>query len=44
VRVTVQLVRADDGTHLWSKTYARELRDVFTLQDDIARDVGRRCR
>jgi len=39
LRVTAQLVRAGDGTHLWSKTYARELRDVFTLQDDIARDV-----
>lgn len=39
LRVTAQLVRADDGTHLWSKTYARELRDVFTLQDDVARDV-----
>ena len=39
LRVTAQLVRADDGTHLWSKTYARELHDVFTLQDDIARDV-----
>jgi TolB-like protein len=40
LRVTAQLVRADDGTHLWSKTYARELRDVFKLQDEIARDVA----
>jgi TolB-like protein len=40
LRVTAQLVRADDGTHLWSKTYARELREVFTVQDDIARDVA----
>ena len=40
LRVTAQLVRADDGTHLWSKTYARELRDVFAVQDDIARDVA----
>jgi len=40
LRLTAQLVRADDGTHLWSKTYARELHDVFTLQDDIARDVA----
>jgi TolB-like protein len=40
LRVTAQLVRAEDGTHLWSKTYARELRDVFTVQDDIARDVA----
>jgi TolB-like protein/tetratricopeptide (TPR) repeat protein len=40
LRVTAQLVRADDGSHLWSKTYARELRDVFAVQDDIARDVA----
>ena len=40
LRLTAQLVRADDGTQLWSKTYARELRDVFTLQDEIARDVA----
>ena len=40
LRVTAQLVRADDGSHLWSKTYARELRDVFKVQDDIARDVA----
>jgi len=40
LRVTAQLVRADDGTHLWSKTYARELREVFAVQDEIARDVA----
>jgi TolB-like protein/tetratricopeptide (TPR) repeat protein len=40
LRVTAQLVRADDGTYLWSKTYARELRDVFAVQDEIARDVA----
>jgi TolB-like protein len=40
LRVTAQLVRADDGTQLWSKKYARELRDVFAVQDDIARDVA----
>lgn len=40
LRVTAQLVRADDGTHLWSKTYARELRDVFAVQEEIARDVA----
>jgi TolB-like protein len=40
LRVTAQLVRADDGSHLWSKTYPRQLRDVFAVQDDIARDVA----
>jgi len=40
LRVTAQLIRVDDGTHLWSKTYARELRDVFAVQDEISRDVA----
>lgn len=40
LRVTAQLVRADDGTRLWSKTYARELRDVFAIQEGISRDVA----
>lgn len=41
LRVTAQLLRADDGTHLWSKTYAHELRDVFAVQDEISRDVAK---
>jgi TolB-like protein/DNA-binding winged helix-turn-helix (wHTH) protein len=41
LRVTAQLIRTDDGTHLWSKSYARELRDVFAVQEEIARDVAR---
>jgi TolB-like protein/DNA-binding winged helix-turn-helix (wHTH) protein len=40
LRVTAQLIRADDGTHVWSRTYARELRDVFAVQDEISRDVA----
>ena len=40
LRVTAQFIRADDGSHLWSKTYARELRDVFAVQEEISRDVA----
>lgn len=40
LRITAQLVRADDGSHLWSKTYARELRDVFAVQEEISRAVA----
>ncbi|KAF1715503.1 hypothetical protein CSC74_13080 [Pseudoxanthomonas yeongjuensis] len=40
LRVTAQLVGAGDGTHLWSKTYARELRGVFAVQEEISRDVA----
>jgi TolB-like protein len=36
VRVTAQLIRADNGYHLWSETYDRELKDVFKVQDEIA--------
>jgi TolB-like protein len=39
LRVTVQLVRADNGYHLWSETYDRQLNDVFKLQDEIAAAV-----
>jgi TolB-like protein/Tfp pilus assembly protein PilF len=36
VRVTAQLINAEDGYHLWSETYERELDDIFAIQDDIS--------
>jgi len=39
-RVTVQLIRASDDTHLWSETYNRSLDDVFAIQEDIAENVA----
>ena len=36
VRVTVQLIRAESGYHLWSKTYDRDVADIFKVQDEIA--------
>ena len=36
IRVTAQLIRAADGSHLWSETYDRELEGIFKLQDEIA--------
>jgi TolB-like protein/Flp pilus assembly protein TadD len=39
IRVTVQLIRAADGSHLWSATYDRELKDIFKVQDEIAATV-----
>jgi TolB-like protein/predicted Zn-dependent protease len=35
VRITVQLVDAIKGHHLWSNSYDRDLKDIFTLQDEI---------
>jgi len=39
VRITAQLVRASDSSHLWSKTYDRQMTDVFKVQDEIASTV-----
>jgi TolB-like protein/Tfp pilus assembly protein PilF len=39
IRVTAQLVRADNGYHLWSKTYDRPIDDMFKVQDEIANAV-----
>jgi len=40
VRVTAQLVRADDGFQVWSQNYTRPLQDIFAIQDEIAADVA----
>jgi len=39
IRITVQLVSVDDGCHLWSERYDRELEDVFAIQDEIAQNI-----
>ena len=41
IRVTAQLIRVDDGFHVWSETYDRELKSVFAIQDDIAQRIAR---
>lgn len=40
LRITAQLINAEDGYHLWSGTFDRELEDVFTIQDEIAREIS----
>ncbi len=39
VRIAAQLVQVASDSHLWSKSYDRELEDIFAVQDDIARSV-----
>ena len=39
LRITVQLVNASDGYHLWSERYDREMEDIFKLQDEIAQQI-----
>jgi adenylate cyclase len=36
LRITAQLIRVNDGSHLWSEAYNRELKDIFTIQEDIS--------
>jgi TolB-like protein len=36
IRVSAQLIRADNGYDLWSKTYDRQVKDIFKVQDEIA--------
>ncbi len=40
VRITAQLIKADDGFHIWSETYDGTLDDIFDLQEKIARAIA----
>ena len=40
LRITAQLIRSDDGFHLWSETFDREQTDIFEIQDEIARAIA----
>src|SRR5437870_1431090 len=39
VRISVQLIDARNGYHLWSERFDREIEDIFAIQDEIARSV-----
>jgi TolB-like protein/Tfp pilus assembly protein PilF len=39
VRITAQLIDASSGHHVWAERYDRDLKDIFTLQDDITEAV-----
>ena len=39
-RITVQLIDASNQQHIWSKEYDRELKDIFTIQSEIAMNVA----
>jgi TolB-like protein len=44
LRITAQLVNTADGYHVWSERYDRELKDVFALQEEIARAIAQRLK
>ncbi len=42
LRISAQLVKVGDGYHLWSERYDREMTDIFTIQDEIAKAIATR--
>ncbi len=40
IRMTAQLINVEDGYHIWSETFDRELNDVFELQDEVASAIA----
>ncbi len=39
VRITVQLIEATSGTHLWAERYDRAIEDVFAVQEEISQNI-----
>jgi adenylate cyclase len=39
LRITAQLIRVTDGSHIWSERYDREMKDVFAIQDEISQAI-----
>lgn len=44
VRITAQLIYAPTDTHLWADSYERNLQDVLSLQDEVARDIAEKIK
>jgi TolB-like protein len=44
VRITAQLIDAPKETHIWAESYERDLRDVLTLQSEVAQSIAREIR
>jgi len=41
LRITCQLIHADDGFHAWAESYDRQMDDLFAIQADVAKKVAR---
>ncbi len=44
IRITAQLIKVEDGFHMWSETYDRDLNDVFKIQEEIANEIAQRLK
>jgi len=40
IRITTQLIRAEDGKMLWSEQYNREAKDIFSIQDEVSMAIA----
>lgn len=40
IRLTAQLINVEDGFHIWSKVYDRQLTDIFEIQDEVANSIA----
>ncbi len=40
IRVTAQLIKVEDGYHVWSDKYDRDFDDIFAVQDELAKSIG----
>jgi TolB-like protein/Flp pilus assembly protein TadD len=40
IRLTAQLINVEDGYHIWSKDYDREVNDLFQIQDEVASNIA----
>jgi TolB-like protein/Flp pilus assembly protein TadD len=40
IRLTAQLINVEDGYHIWSNFYDREVTDVFEIQDEVASSIA----
>ncbi|HMB59844.1 MAG TPA: hypothetical protein VKN35_08025 [Xanthomonadales bacterium] len=41
IRLTAQLINVQDGFHIWSQSYDREIDDLFAIQDEIASHIAK---
>ena len=44
VKITVQLISAPSDTHLWAQEHVRDLRDILSLQSDVARSIAKQVK
>ncbi len=40
MRITAQLIQAEQERHLWAESYERDLRDILALQSEVARAIA----